>query len=70
MHTGFASDTQAFLSYVGNRILRDLTPSHIQLIQFNSVDVESLVQRFSPTETEVKTSHLELKNKTVRVVFK
>ena len=55
LHTGFTSNTQAFLPYVGNR-RRDSTPLHIQLNQFNSVDVELLVQCFSPTETKVKTS--------------
>ena len=40
---------------MGNRI-GDLAPSHIQLIHFNSVDLESLVQRFPHTQTEVKTS--------------
>jgi len=55
MHTGFTSNTQAFLPYVENR-RRDSTPLHIQLNQFNSVDVELLVQCFSPTETKIKTA--------------
>ena len=54
MQTGFTSNTRAFLPCVGRRI-EDLTLSHIQLIQFIVVDLESLVQPFSHTQTEVKT---------------
>lgn len=54
MQAGFTSNTRAFLPCVGSRI-GDLTPSHIQLIQFISVDLESLVQPFSHSQTEVQT---------------
>lgn len=54
MPAGFTLNTGAFLLCVGNRI-GDLTPSYIQLIQFISVDLESLVQPFFHTQIEVKT---------------
>ena len=62
MHTGFTSSTQAFLPYVGNR-RRDSTPLHIQLNQFNSVDVEFAGTMFFSYREKSKLPYVELKRK-------